>query len=266
MIDENITDLAQTIKKEGGDDRLFMSFSTGVDSLAMWLRCLESGQFDPKKAVLYYYYYIPGMTWIDEYIEYFEDLYGVEIIQVPSSILLSDFANWLHQTPGRVEGIKSLEGTDLQFCQVEKDKMEGLVKGWAGFPEAAYTAIGVKSGDSAMRRIAMRRNRGKNEGKRKWYPIWDFENRDAENIIRKHGIKVPYDYKLFGITFENIDYRFSKVIKEQCPANWKHMLDFFPMAESIITRHEYYHPEWKLKKGVKYKKYFDIALEPRGEL
>jgi hypothetical protein len=262
VILEDIKELSDDVKASSKTDRLYMSFSTGVDSIAMWLRCLESGAFDPAEAVLYYMYYIPDVPWIEEYIGYFQAKYGVKIIQVPSPILLKDLANWLYQPPARVAAIRSLETTDKRIMPIPRDDIEAFVRRWAGLPDETYCAVGVKSGDSAMRRLQMRKMRGINRVSHKWYPIWDFENRDCETIIRRHEVKVPFDYELFGITFENIDYRFSRVIKDRCPATWAKILDFFPLAETILTRHEYYHPDWYAKKGVKIGRYRDMVLQP----
>lgn len=245
-------------------DRLFMSFSAGVDSIAMWLRIMEAEIIDPKDAVLYYYYYIPGISWVEEWIEYFEDLYGVKVIQVPSEAFLHTWGNWQFQTPARAEAIVELQTTDYSIQKMSKQEIQDAVREWAGLPETAYCAVGVKSGDSARRRMAMRKSQGVNHNNRKWYPIWDYERGDPVRMVQRHGIKVPYDYELFGISFENIDYRFAKVMKERCPQNWARVKEFFPMAETIITRYEYYHPEWKAKKGEKHKK-FEV-LEPRRPL
>lgn len=246
--------------------RLFLGFSTGVDSIAAWLRALETERFDPAQAVLYYFYYIPGMTWVDEYLAYFRDKYKVPIYELASPLLMTHLGNWWYQPPARAEAIRKMQGTDDAFVEYEREQLIDYVRQWAGLPHSAYSAAGVKQGDSPRRRKAMRKQQGINRAARRWYPIWDFENRDAEAIVRRHGVKVPYDYELFGITFEQMDYRFTKVLQEQCPNNWAHMLEFFPDLAINVSRHEFYHPEWAAKKGIKFGRFRDIALKPEAPL
>jgi 3'-phosphoadenosine 5'-phosphosulfate sulfotransferase (PAPS reductase)/FAD synthetase len=265
MIYDNIKLLSEKIQEKQDSERLFMSFSTGADSIAMFLRCLESGIWDMEKGIFYYMYHVPGITWVDEYINWFENKFNVKIYQVPGPILLADLTNGLYQTPSRKSAFAELMKTGKSFVPMKRDDIEWSIRQYFGY-ENAYCAVGVKSGDSAMRRLAMRKTQGCNDNQKKWYPIWDFENRDVIDIIKKHGCKVPYDYSLFGITYENIDYRFSKVIKEKCPNNWATILELFPMAESIISRVEYYHPEYDAKKGVKFNKFGDLVLQPQKPL
>lgn len=260
-----IGDLSNKIKAAQKNERLFMSFSTGADSIAMFLRLLESDQWDMAGGVYYYMYYIPGISWIDEYIDYFQLKFGVKIVQVPSPILLNDLCAYNFQPPGRVMGIKSLEGTDKSIVYIKRDTIEDTIKVYFDI-DSCYCAVGVKSGDSAMRRLAMRKTQGVRHDVKKWYPIWDYENRDVVNIIKRHGCKVPYDYELFGITFENIDYRFGKVMRDRCPKNWDLVKEWLPFADMGIDRVEKYHPEWKPKKGWKIGKFEGLVLEPKGEL
>lgn len=266
VIDDNgFRGLSRKVKEIQGHDRLFLSFSTGADAIATWLRCYESGEWEPADAVLYYYHHVP-MSWTWEYLDWFEDQFGVTIHRVPGHILLADLANYLYQTPARVEAIHELQRTRQRFVPLKKQQIQDGVRMWSKLPEETLVAIGVKQGDSPMRRVQMRKQEGISQKQGKWYPIWDFENRDVIDIIKRHGCKVPYDYELFGISYENIDYRFSKVIKERCPNNWKRILEWFPLAESIITRNEFYHPEWAPKKGMMHGKFGDLALRPQEDL
>jgi hypothetical protein len=206
------------------------------------------------------------MSWTWEYLDWFEDHFGVKVERVPSHLCLESLANWYFQTPARVEAIVELAKTPQHFGALTKQQIQRFTAYWAGLPDTTLVALGVKQGDSPMRRKAMRQTQGISRKQGKWYPIWDFENRDAIELLKRHNCKVPYDYELFGITFEQLDYRFSKVLKEQCPNNWARVLDRFPMAETIISRREYYHPDWPLRKGVMYKKFGDLVLQPKDPL
>ena len=248
--------LCDDVKSASGTDRLFMSFSIGADSIASLLQIIEEGNFDISDGVYWYYYYTPGIHWVNEYIEYFQDKFNIKIIKTPSEIFLKDMMYYNFQTPLRSLAVQEFFGTEKEIRYMKKGDIENFVKKNQHLPQNTLTAVGIKSGDSPIRRISMRKLRGICTNKKKWYPIWNFENGDVIKIIKRHNLKMPYDYDLFGISFENIDYRFSKVIKEKEPDTWKYLLDWFPLLEMNLQRTEYYHPEWaKPKKGIFYQKF-----------
>lgn len=245
-------------------ERLLVSFSVGADSIAMFLSLLESNEFDMKDGVYFYYWFLPGISWIEDWIDYFDNKYGISIIQLPSPIFVEDQGNAFLKSPLTAAATAKLQNTDFRYWKNDKAFLEHAIKINQGLPQDTLTAVGIKQGDSAMRRISLRKSKGLSINKGKWYPIHDYENRDVIDIIKKHDVKVPYDYELFGISFENLDYRFSKVIKEKCPQTYKLLKKWYPQIDMYIARNEFYHPEWKPKKGVFYKKL--PVLEPRVQL
>jgi 3'-phosphoadenosine 5'-phosphosulfate sulfotransferase (PAPS reductase)/FAD synthetase len=252
------------------DRRPLVSFSCGVDSIAMWLRLKELNDkhhvFDMDHAVFFYMYFIPDLPFVEDYLQYFEEREGVTIARVPHNLFLESMANWHWQTPSRSKAIETMQRSKGAFVQMTKEQIEEYIKGSMGYLQDAYTCIGVKAGDSAMRRMAMRKTQGLNQTKRKFYAIADYENRDVYDIIKRHGIKVPVDYRLFGISYENLQYRFAKIISEQCPVSWEMCKEWFPMIELSLARYERYHPEWtgdNMFKGCKGKFFADMILEPR---
>lgn len=269
--DFDILGNARTVAKI--DVRPLISFSCGTDSIAMWLRLKELNErehiFDLDHAVLFYMYYVPGLPFVEDYLSYFEEHEHVQIARVPHNLFLEALANWHFQSPLRAAAIEALQKTKYSFVPMSKEAIEDYVKASCGMPEDAYTCVGVKAGDSAMRRMAMRKTGGLNTNKRKFYPIADFEQRDVVDIIKRHGLKVPIDYELFGISYENLQYRFAKVLSEQCPKSWAICREWFPAIDLSIARYERYHPEWcgaNMIKGRKGKLFADMILRPRVDL
>lgn len=264
ILQDSAAELSRAVKQRSGHDRLCMSFSCGADSIAMFLRLLESEEFDMADGVYFYYWFLPGVPWVDDYIEYFQERYGIRIMQLPNPIFVDDQGNAFLKSPVTAAATAQLQKTPHAYQRNDKAFLERAVKINQGLSTDTLTAVGIKQGDSAMRRIQLRKNEGVSENKGKWYPIWDYENRDVYDIIKRHGVKMPYDYELFGISFENLDYRFSRVIKDRCPETYKLLKHYYPQIDMYIARNERYHPEWEAKKGVMYRK-FDI-LEPRRPL
>ena len=52
-------------------------------------------------------------------------------------------------------------------------------------------------------------------------------------------VRLPIDYLWFGRSFDGIDYRFLSILKQRAPADYKRVLQWFPMAEVEIMRRLY---------------------------
>jgi len=56
--------------------------------------------------------------------------------------------------------------------------------------------------------------------------------------IERSGIKLSVDYKIFGRSFDGLDYRFLAPIKKHFPRDWQRLCQWFPLAEAEIYRYE----------------------------
>jgi len=249
---------------ENETERLVLSFSAGADSIGALLRIKETETFDLSTALLYYFYYIPGIPFVDDYIDYFEDALGVKIIKLPSVRFLSDMSNYLYQTPLGAMAIADLQKSRNYIPTTKTDKLEKILFENEGLSGETIKGIGVKRYDSFMRMKAMDRLEihGINLKNRKWYPVWDYKDKDIINIIKRHRIKVPMEYQLFGISYENIDPRFLGPLVENCPKTMEIIKKYFPLCETMISRNEHYHPEWNKKHGVMYNKFDSYLGKP----
>ena len=68
--------------------------------------------------------------------------------------------------------------------------------------------------------------------------IYDYRVADLDALFTRHNIKLPIDYKLWGRTFDGLDYRFIKPLSTQLPDDFRRLQEWFPMIESDIFRHE----------------------------
>ena len=56
--------------------------------------------------------------------------------------------------------------------------------------------------------------------------------------VDESGVKLPVDYRLFGRTFDGLDYRFLKPLKEAYPDDYQKVLDWYPFADLEIARRD----------------------------
>ena len=51
------------------------------------------------------------------------------------------------------------------------------------------------------------------------------------DCISGHHIELPCDYEWFGRSFDGIDKRFTKVLKDKAPDDYATLLEWFPLLE-----------------------------------
>lgn len=89
-----------------------------------------------------------------------------------------------------------------------------------------------------MRRIAISRYGTISGDQKKYHPIWDWKKADLIDCFKKHKVKLPIDYKLFGRSFDGIDLRFLLPLKQNMPNDYNKILEWFPLAELEVFRWE----------------------------
>ena len=90
--------------------------------------------------------------------------------------------------------------------------------------------------DSPMRRIGIKTHGAINHNQKKFFPVYDWRKADLIAAIDDARVKLPVDYKLFGRTFDGIDYRFLKPIKEHFPRDYERIITWYPLAELELYR------------------------------
>ena len=53
-----------------------------------------------------------------------------------------------------------------------------------------------------------------------------------------NDVKLPIDYEMFGKSFDGLDYRFLKPIKERFPEDYAKIKEFFPLIDLEILRYD----------------------------
>ena len=101
-----------------------------------------------------------------------------------------------------------------------------------------------------MRRLAISKHGPITQKKLKFHAVWDYSVEEVRRVISESGIALPVDYKLFGRTFDGLDYRFLGPIIENFPDDYQRIKAFFPLVEAEIFRYE------KMNMPIKKKNFF----------
>lgn len=213
-------------------DTAILAFSTGKDSIAAWLQMRRYF----KRIVPYYCYLVPDLGFVERSLSYYEDFFQTHIYRLPHRSLFRYLRQLLFQPPRRVLVI---EGANICDERNWSDDIIGeVVRNAARLPAAAYVGTGVRAADSPMRRIGIATHGPINHNGKRFFPVYDWKKADVIKAIDEAGVKLPVDYRMFGRTFDGLDYRFMAPLKEWFPEDYQKVLDWFPWADLEIARRD----------------------------
>ena len=225
-----LIDGAATIKQiRDQTDTILLSFSCGKDSIAAWLECRKHFPH----IIPFYLYLVPDLQFVNDALAYYEDWFGCRIAQYPHPSLYRMLNNCVFQSPEHRQTIARAGLPKFDYGDIE-----GIVREKHGVP-GAYCATGVRAVDSPYRMAAMKKHGPINAKTLKFHPIWDWNMDRLVTEIEGSGAKLPIDYRLFGRSFDGIDYRFLEPIRRELPEDYFRILEYFPLAELEMKRREY---------------------------
>lgn len=212
-----------------------VAFSGGKDALAATLALMDDG-IEVRPAHLYG---IPGeepMTaigFVEDSLNRFEDQLGIEIRRYPHPSLYRKLNNLVFQPPERFNIINAARLPAPTYEELWHEIRIDLE-----VDEDTWVADGVRASDSLVRRASIKKHGAMKHDSRKASPIYDWLQGSVHDYIDMHGIDLPIDYELFGRSFDGIDYRFIKPIKEHLPEDYEQIKRWFPLVELEILRNE----------------------------
>lgn len=220
-------EVIRTIRQE--TDTVLLSFSCGKDSIAAWLAVRD----EFPHIVPFYLELIPGLSFVEESLTYFEQWFGCHILRLPHPSLYRMLNNLVWQPPERCAIIEAAHLPNFSYDQLA----EQIVLDQE-LPASTFVLSGVRAVDSPNRMTSMKMHGPINWTRRMAYPIWDMNKAGLVASLEAARIALPVDYEWFGRSFDGLDYRFLSIIKEQSPEDYQLILDWFPLAELELYRHE----------------------------
>ncbi len=208
---------------------MLLSFSRGKDAIAAYL-ALRADGID---VIPYHLYLVPGLEFVAESLAYYEKVFGVRIINMPHPSLYRWLNNAVFQPPERLSAIEAAELPEFDYEDVRRVCCEDY-----GLDADTWACSGVRACDSPQRRISFTRNGPLNQTLRKASVVWDWRKAEVLTQIEAAGIKLPVDYELWNRSFDGLGYRFLAPLKERLPRDYEKVLEWFPLADLEIFRHE----------------------------
>jgi len=210
-------------------DTVLMSFSCGKDSIAAWLTIRPHF----KRIVPFYLWTVPGLGFVEDSLKYYEDYFGCHILRVPHPSFWRMMNNFVWQSPERCQVIEAAGVPSFSY-----DDLNRIIIAQLGLPEETFICSGVRAVDSPNRWASMKQHGPITWNRRYFYPVWDMRKDELIRLLERHHIKLPVDYALFGRSFDGIDYRFLKPLREYYPVDFERILEWYPMAALEIMRYE----------------------------
>jgi hypothetical protein len=176
---------------------------------------------------------VPGLEVVEEYLAYCEKKMGARIVRLPSPVLHMMLDGMVFQAPERYPVLHA-----AALPQFHWDDVSRLAEISAGIPENSWTAIGVRAADSIQRASAIKKHGAWNNGRRVFYPIWDWKKPDILDALKANDVKLSPEYKAFGRTFDGLYLLYAWGLKKHFPRDYARCLEFFPMMDLEIFRLE----------------------------
>ncbi len=224
---DNSEQLTRWIGQRSGGTCM-LSFSGGKDAVASWLRLRDHFT----RIIPVYYYLIPGLQVIEESLSYYEEFFGTRIIRVPNPNLYRMLNAGVYQTPATNRIISSFD-----FPKFSYDDVFNWVKEDHQLPPDTWVAIGNRMFDNLNRYGSIKKYGAHNETRRTFYPVYDFKIADVVNICRKNNVKLSQEYKIWGKSFDGLDYRFIRPLRKLYPNDYEKIKSLFPLIETDFMRY-----------------------------
>ncbi|HEX8116330.1 MAG TPA: hypothetical protein VF521_03595 [Pyrinomonadaceae bacterium] len=236
-------ELCSYLAKETGDTCL-LSFSMGKDSIAAWLQARKFF----KRVIPVYLYYIPGIQFIEKSLKYYERFLGEHIYRLPNPPSQRKLIEYIFQPPEHCAVIDQLGLEEWSYADT-MDLVRDELDLWD-----AFCAVGVRAADSPMRRVAIIKHGPIHLENRTFQAVYDWKKADLVREFRASGVKLPIDYRIWGRTWDGLDFRFLFWMKRYLPEDYERVLEVFPLAELELKRMEYRYAYYE-RKGIPFERY-----------
>lgn len=220
--------LANCVREIAGD-RLLLSFSMGKDSLATWLWLRERFNIIP-----YFLYWVPGLQFVEESLDYYEQFFGQHIIRLPHPLLYKLLRSFAYQPPERVGRLDSLRLVDYDFAFLDE-----ILASEQQLGPDYFCAVGMRAADNLQRlRLIQQMGALGNIKRRYYFAIWDWKLEQVADLIMQSGVALPPDYAYWGRTLAAYDYQYLAPIRQHYPQDFERIRFWFPLIDAEMFRYE----------------------------
>ena len=204
---------------------VMLGMSMGKDSLATLHRLREHWNAD--EIIAYHLYVAPGMGFIERSAAYYRRTLGIRIVMLPNRSCYRYLNDAVLQPPHTLPVIWGARLPDPSYPDIYWS-----IANYVGINDIKpWVAHGIRATDSPMRRMLMERHGPWRPSERVFHPIWDWRIRDVRDVLVKNGTRLPVDYRLFGRSYDGLDYRFIEPMREHFPEDVERLRALYPLLD-----------------------------------
>jgi len=200
-------------------DVVLVGFSGGKDSAVVLDLCHRYF----KRVVPFFMYLVPGLSFQEASIRFYEQKYGVEVVRLPHPML----STWLRFGVFRQAHYDWPEITfnDIyHYLRISHD--------------IYWIAAGERIADSIVRRAMMKKSGSIDQKRGRFYPVAHFSKADIMAYIKRHRLKLAPEYRVLGYSFRALDPPDLVKIKAAYAADYARIQKLFPFVEAGCVKEE----------------------------
>ena len=207
-----------------------LGFSRGKDSIAAWIFLRQFFH----TIIPFHCANVPHLSFVDTSLDYYERVFETKIIKCLSGEVSRAIDNLIFQPLEDEQDIDALE-----LWNYDNHHIVELIKEELGILDA-WCAFGINATDSIDRRIYIKKNQGRNEERKTFYPCFDWTKVQIIEAIDRAGIKLPRDYLLANRSFAGVPlYRHLARMDEIFPNDMEKIETVFPFIWAQLARNEF---------------------------
>lgn len=203
------------------DQPVLVAYSGGKDSIV----CLDIACQIFSHVECYFLYLVKGISFIENYMEWARQKYGVKIHYLPHPALADIYQYGIYCPP-----FKNFE----QIKELSFKEIEAYIRITTGI---TWIAQGLKKTDTILRRAMLKKIDILDLKRKKIFPVEEFTAQEIREYLNLKKIILPENFKkkCSGV---DLQYKTVKFIYEKYPEDYKLMRKKFIFLDTILKREE----------------------------
>lgn len=217
------TELFDPIKTQAKvTDTVIVGFSGGKDSIVTLDLCMRYF----KNVYPFFMYLVPGLSFQEKTIQWYENKYETEIIRLPH-FELSNFFRY-----------GTFRDFDFNVPIIGINDIYAYMRLKTG---AEWIAAGERAADSIIRNAMIKHSSSIDLLRGRFYPIAYWKKNDVLNYIKFHKLYLPPDSRKLGFSFRSLDGSELHMLQKHYPDDFAKVQKLFPYCGAAIERWKRYH-------------------------
>lgn len=205
-------------------DEVIVSFSGGKDSVVVLDMCARHF----RRVHAFFMYQVPGLSFQEATLRWYEEKYGIEIIRIPHP----ELAEWLR--------LGLFRHCDFSVPAVSFNELYHYVRVTTG---ARWIAAGERIADSIWRRAMMKSSGSVDRKRGRFFPVAYFRKEDVMRYINRHALKVAPESRYLGHSFRSLEPEEMFLVRKHYPADYAKICRFFPFVGASVVKFEMEFPD-----------------------